>query len=94
MIVDSLSDDRARIKSYKEYSFVGLYPRSISPSPLGYGQRSDIMKLSVVLGYDRHIAGSILLNRLCESRLLVTCLNFSETPLSLLGDGVLDTFIN
>lgn len=91
--IDSLSDNRARIKSYKEYSFVGLYPRSISPSPLGYGQRSDIMKLSVVLGYDRHIAGSIHTIDFAnlDSGDLTQLLR--NTIVSL-GEGALNTFIN
>ena len=46
-----------------EYTFVGLWPVSISPPAVAYNQ-SDVLKISATFKYDRYIAGRALsLNR-------------------------------
>lgn len=42
-----------------EYTFVGLFPYSISPIPVTYGA-SDVLKVSAIFKYDRYIAGRAL----------------------------------
>ena len=51
------------VQKYYEYSFIGLFPKSISPTPVSYGakggQLGNILKINCTFKYDRFIAGSI-----------------------------------
>ena len=62
---DGYKCDRIKIvkfdRDYKnqiEYTFFGMFPRSIDSTPVGYGD-SQTLKISVLFSYERYICGKV-----------------------------------
>lgn len=46
-------------KQTMEYSFIGLFPKSLSSTPVRYGSNSELTQISCSFSFDRYVAGSI-----------------------------------
>jgi len=46
-------------KQTMEYSFIGLFPKSLSSTPVRYGSNNELTEISCSFTFDRYVAGSI-----------------------------------
>ena len=70
-----------------EYSFIGLFPKSLSSTQVQYGPNSELTRISCSFSYDRYIAGRIQSYDFArrQSNNLTTLVNEVTDPSSLIN---------